>query len=431
MDTQEVVANTPRVLDRCLSFLQQEQPLADTHKSAPVTPTNKYSTHPDIQFFSSIKKRHHFDYHKKKHQMNHESRHNRSFLGSGSSTFDPYSRIQLLQRINTFNPLNWTIPPSRQDPTNTLHVLPHSLTELFCASNGWACEPISRHDNFTNNLRCTACGSQLILRFNSVDDASYGQFLFDMDDIARLNDNLKVSYLSEIKRSAHAAACPWRDLLCSLQGTYYLTPYVGETNAVLVAEYLECLKNLLDHLPVLEKMGEFCKQLAHLDVGGDSDEQFIRVSKMWFLDRFHSDNKENFAAVLDFVCPSWVYKVAAQGWKLTLQKHLDNTVLLMACDCCNQRLFVDERMSASPSDYTHKSWCSHSQPMGTLSFADYFHRMLVSLGNSIGPHGEYLIDKELSFNMDAVAANRKRRESFDVNDGLERLTKLRKMYFVS
>lgn len=440
MDKLEIATTTPRVLDRCLSFLQ-DQPVADTHKSAPVTPSTKYSTHPDIQFFSSIKKKHHFEYHKQKHVMGHEYKYSGGLSGIGSSPqFDPYSRRQLLERIGTYNALNWTVPPSRESPSLNLHVLPLTLNELFCASNGWVCDPISRHDNFTNHLRCTACGSLLILRFNSIEETSYGLYLFDMDDIARLNDNLKVSYLSEIKQGAHSAACPWRDLLCSLQGTYYLTPYVGETNAVLVTEYLECLKNLLDHLPVLEKMAGFCMKIveAHREssVPGSgerfvADEQFVRVSKMWFLDRFHGDNKENFAAILDFVCPTWVYEVAAQGWKLSLQKSDDNAVLIMACGCCNQRLFVDDEVDSSANIHKHKWWCSHSKVVGDMSFDQYFHRMLESLENFIGPHGEYLIDQELSFSMDDMTARRKRRDSFDVNDGLERLTKLRKMYFVN
>lgn len=45
----------------------------------------------------------------------------------------------------------------------------------------------------------------------------------------------------------------------------------------------------------------------------------------------------------------------------------------------------------------------------------------------IGAHGEYLLDQELSFDIEAV--DRKRWESFDVNEGLERFKKLRKMYF--
>ncbi|WPK27297.1 hypothetical protein PUMCH_004678 [Australozyma saopauloensis] len=430
MDSLNFAANTPRVLNQCLALLDQPARPTATF-SVPLTP-KKYENHPDIQFFSSIKKKHHFEYHKLKKNSTRDAWLDKStvpMIHSGKSTsFDPYSRADLLHRISTFNALNWSIPPS-SDLNESGTVLPSTLNELFCALNGWACEPISRNNNFSNHLKCSVCEVQLILRFNSVDEASYGKFLFDMEDIVRLNDNLKVSYLSEIRHGAHSQSCPWKSLSCSLQGIYYMTPYVSATNATLVTEYLLCLKNLIDNLPALENMGAFCQTLVPSGTS-ELDEHFVRVSKMWFLDRFYTDTKENFAAVLDFVCPPWIYKVAALGWKLSLQSHQEDTVLLMTCDCCNQRLFVEQHM-AEGVVHSHKPWCMHMSYMGQMSFYEYFYRLIALLEKSIGPHGEYLVDQELSFDMDPLTNNRKRRESFDINDGLDRLTKLRKMYFVS
>lgn len=451
MHNLEVSATTPYILDQCLALFDQnhERPSLEPSLSAPVTPLSKYSSHPDIQFFSSIKRKHHFEYHKQKNQMNCDPLNRNSNLTS-TGGFDPYSRALLLERLSTYNALNWNIPPSRDlnrtsetpaapvflEPLifqETLATLALTLNELFCASNGWTCEPISRHNNFTNHLKCSACGAQLILRFNSVDEESYGQFLFDMEDIARLNDNMKTSYLSEIKQGAHSSSCPWKTLMCSLRGTYYLTPYIGATNSVLIAEYLDTLKNLIDNLPVLESMASFCQKLIP-PPSTEIDEVFVRVSKMWFLDRFYSETKENFAAVLDFACPQWVYKVAAMGWNLSLQPYADTSVLIMACRSCNQRLFVEQEQNLN-GDLSgllfHKTWCSRSVPMGSSSFFEYSQKMIILLECLIGPHGEYLVDKESTFDMDSVTASRKRRESLDINEGLDRFTKLRKMYFVN
>lgn len=344
--------------------------------------------------------------------------------------FDPYSRELLLKRITTYNALNWNIPPSA-DNSQAGNSLPSMLTELFCAANGWTCEEVCQTNNFTNHLKCSACSGRVVLRFNSIDEGSYGKFSFDMGDIARLNDNLKVSYLSEIRQGAHSASCPWKTILCSLRGTYYLTPYLGATNSTLISEYLGTLGNLIENLPLLGDKDGFCRKLLPNSLPED-DSLFVQVSKMWFLNRFYTDTKENFAYVLDFVCPAWIYKLAAMGWVLTLQEHNQDHFLIMSCICCNQRLFLAHEQDLEQGDHhCHKSWCAFSNPMGSNTFFEYFVKMLILLEKSIGSHGEYLIDQELSFDMDAVSASRKRRESFDVNEGLERLTKLRKMYFVN
>lgn len=434
MDVQDFSSQTPRVLNQCLALFEFEQKANSqgssvAHRSAPSTPTGKYSAHPDIQFFSSIKKKHHFDYHKQKHQMTFEPvhRHSPTPIEGG---FDPYSREGLLERISSFNALNWNIPPSAAN-SNSGECLPSNLTELFCAANGWTCEPISQNCNFTNHLKCSTCSGQVILRFNSINEETYGKFSFDMNDIARLNDNLKISYLSEIKQGAHSASCPWKTILCSLRGTYYLTPYVGATNSTLITEYLTALRNLIDNIPLLGDVSGFCQKLIP-NSESESNSQFIQISKMWFLNRFYTDTKENFASVLDFVCPAWVYKVAAMGWLLSFQQHGEDHFLIMSCFCCNQRLFLAHEQDIEQGDhYCHKPWCSFVNNMGSNTFFEYFEKTLLLLENSIGPHGEYLLDQELSFDMDAVATSRKRRESFDVNEGLEKLTKLRKMYFVN
>lgn len=432
MDAQDFSAHTPRVLKECLALFEQKHSSSShsaSHKSAPTTPARKYLSHPDIQFFSSIKKKHHFEYHKQKHQMNFEPvhRHSPTPVPGG---FDPYSRELLIERIRTYDALNWSIPPS-VDNSNTVESLPSMLTELYCAANGWTCEKVSQTSNFTNHLKCSTCGGRVILRFNSIDEESYGKFSFDLSDIARLNDNLKVSYLSEIRQGAHSASCPWKTILCSLRGTYYLTPYVGATNSTLITEYLGALGNLIENLPLLGDMSGFCQKLLPKSLPED-DIHFIQISKMWFLNRFYTDTKENFAYVLDFVCPAWIYKLAAMGWTLTLQQIDQDQFLILSCICCNQRLFLAHEQDAEQGEHNcHKSWCSHSKLMGSNSFFEYFVKMLILLEKSIGPHGEYLIDQELAFDLDAGTPSRKRRESFDVNEGLEKLTKLRKMYFVT
>ncbi|SGZ51502.1 CIC11C00000003008 [Sungouiella intermedia] len=460
MDLSELSAGTPKVLDHYLElFLKSTLPQEMLHfRSAPVTPAN-YATHPDIQFFRLVKANHHYAYHKMKTSGLESSVDN---INGRSTLFDPYSRELLLQRLRTFNALNWNIPPGSGE---------ESLTELVCAAGGWACESIARNNNTKNHLKCTSCGHELVLRFNSVDQQpAYVPFQFDLEDINQLNNNLKLLYIEQIRTTGHVETCSWTKVHTPLAGVYYLTPYISETNEILIGNYLKCLRNLTDNLPILLEHSGSIRNLSP-PISVDDLTRLVTVSNKWLLARYFHDNKENFSVILERMCPPWLHSLALMGWDLNIQTFSSQTVLLLVCTDCNQRVFIkqhgqqeqiqlpilssskiltpckfpphtahltigfstefmDEMEEDEEIDpyYCHKPWCSHIQNVGDIPFFEYFKNMMYDLEKNIGRQGEYLSEKDQVLNMDGQVT--KRRNSIDIDDGIERLTKLRKLYFV-
>lgn len=457
MDYSDVSVGTPRVLSSCLELFNHT-PEPRHFKTAPATPA-EYASHPDFQFFSSVKAKHHYAYHKLKRESAVAAR---TDSGTLHSLFHPYSREQLLGRLRTYNALNWSVPEATDDP----------LTELFCAANGWVCESISRNNNTKNHLRCLACALQLVLKFNSIHhQPAYVPFQMDMEDIQELNRNLRNLYVLQIQLAAHAASCPWTLVLTPLRSAYYLMPHLASTNDTLISEYLATLRNLTDNLPVIELCALSLKPLESRIAPSDLLD-FVRVSNLWLLNRHFKDNKENFSTVLERTCPPWLYVLAAMGWDLNIQKFAQQTVLLMICTKCNQRVFLSPQETSTdvlPTEpvlsssktltpcvfpphiapptsfsngylddmeededtqdqYSHKPWCLHNSQMDGVSFQDYFTKTVILLERNIGPVGEYQVDNDFKIDIDSVS--QKRPASIDVNEGLERLAKLRKLYFV-
>lgn len=433
-------------------------------RSAPATPT-KYASHPDIQFFRLVKAKHHYAYHKLK-RCGADTSYNPKITES-STIFDPYSRELLLQRLRTFNALNWNIPTS--GPGEDI------LNELVCAANGWVCESIARNNNMKNHLKCTGCGHELILKFNSVEQQpAFTPFHFDVEDINLLNSNLKLLYIEQAQRTGHAASCSWMKVHTQLAGIYYLAPHISATNDTLIDDYLKRLRNLTDNLPILL---EHSPSFSHLSppIGVEDLTKLVTASNKWLLNRYFHDNKENFFLVLERMCPAWVYWLAAMGWDLNIQTFLSQTVLLLVCTSCNQRVFIKQHepeatsatgshlpiLSSSkiltpcgfpphtayhntdfPTEYMdemeedeeqdeylcHKHWCSQVKNIDGHPFFEYFKNVLINLEKNIGPQGEYLSEKDQYIELERSSF--KRRNSIDINDELERLTKLRKLYFV-
>lgn len=463
MDLSEVSAGTPKVLGHCLELYlnPHRAPLELNVRSAPVTPA-KYASHPDIQFFRLVKSQHHYTYHKLKISS---AEHSHAGIELASTLFDPYSRDLLLNRLRTFNALNWSIPSLNQAQT--------SLTELFCASYGWQCESISKNNNTKNHLRCTGCHFELILRFNSVEQQpAFAPFQFDLDDIQLLNANLVDQYILQVQASGHDAACSWTKVHTPLIGVYYLTPHLSNTNATLIGDYLKRLRNLTDNLPILQDHVASFRNLTP-PVGAENLSKLVTVSNKWLLSRYFHDNKENFSIILDKMCPFWVYWLAAMGWDLNIQTFASQTVLLLICTSCNLRVFIKQNgvngdrhshlpvLSSSkiltpctfpPSTthldsefqiadgedmdedeepdahFCHKEWCLQLLKVEGQFFYEYFEKLVNNLEKNIGPQGEYLSEKDLLLDLENETP--KKRSSIDIEDGLERFTKLRKLYFV-
>lgn len=466
MNLSEISAGTPKVLSHCLElFLDPHPSSSEMHqfRSAPTTPA-KYASHPDIQFFRLVKAKHHYAYHKLKTAV-HDGLldHTREKAPS----FDPYSRDLLLQRLRTYNALNWHIPATGQGQVE--------LNELICAAAGWTCESIARNNNTKNHLKCTGCEHDLVLRFNSVEQQpAFTPFQFDLEDINQLNHNLKLLYLEQIHLTAHAAACPWTKVQTPLRGVYYLAPHISTTNETYIGEYLKSLRNLTDNLPIILEYSAHLRNLSP-PIGVDQLSRLVAVSNKWLLSRYFHDNKENFSFILERMCPAWIYWLAALGWDLNIQSFSSQTVLLLICTSCNQRAFLKQQNSqgehpAEPHPpilssskiltpcklpptstlsttvfsteymeemeeeedqdefFCHKEWCTHVQNVDGQPFYDYFKNVIINLEKNIGQQGEYLSEKDQIFDMESTTA--KKRDNTDLNDEIERFTKLRKLYFV-
>lgn len=91
---------------------------------------------------------------------------------------------------------------------------------------------------------------------------------------------------------------------------------------VLIDNFLDCPKNLFDCLSVLEDLSRFISRLL-VDVEIVTEVAWNGVSKKPFLDRFYTDTKKSFTAVLDLACPLWVYKVFPIGWRLVFHLRYD------------------------------------------------------------------------------------------------------------
>lgn len=464
----EVAQGTPRVLNQYMKIFDSpsahEPDLTIKHQSAPVTPT-KYETHPDIQFFRLVKTKHHYAYHKSKLALS-STEENIENSNLSLSGFDPFNRDQLLERLRTFNALNWHIPPGKNTGVQ--------LTELLCAVNGWTCQSIARNNNVKNHLMCSKCGSELILRFNAEEEQpEFAPFHFDLEDIQEVNLNLKAQYSQQVQALGHQSSCPWTKVLTPINTVYYLTPYLASTNETLIELHTKALKSLLDNLMIIQEHAGFLSTLCPKPQAISKYADFCRASNLWLISRYFNNDKENYGSVLAKSCPAWLYCVSAMGWDVYTQEFNGKTVLLMICQSCNQRIFLKKSTDGevdynrehpkvlTPCEYTaaiphasakfsneymddieedeqdkdpylgHKQWCCQVSDMAGQSYFDYFVNMVASLEEYIGPTGEYLKDRDESLDMDVDASTKfsKRRASFDLQEELERFRKLRKPYF--
>lgn len=485
---EDIPVNTPRVLKSYMdlvdspnsSFIQLSP--SSPSQASPVAASTRISQHPDIQYFRRIKNKYHFAYHKSKRT---QASNNIDKIESKMTVFDPYSRTLLIDRLVTYTALNWSIP----NFSSSTNELANELNELKCARNGWKCTSISVNNNTKNHLICTSCQQQLILKFNNMDPSIPTPFEFDLEDYQELNNALKIQYVEQITKTGHNASCPWVNFETHLEGVYHLLPYLKTTNIILMDDYLKNLINLIDNSQVLKEMASFLDTIINADEVDENEDlfqEFIRVSNLWILHRYFSDNKENFSMMLDLL-PSWFYKLAMFGWDLNIQSFSDKVVLLLICTKCNKRVFLDVathspidkndmygvspstnlNMSASkiltPCQFPpvmgrykasnghfdedhdnssddefnlikeHKSWCCNTdQNFGKgLKFGKYFVELVISSEKFIGCSNDELFNEnEMTLDFEDSSGRFKRKNSFDINEGLDKLNKLRKLYLI-
>lgn len=469
MQLAEVAEGTPRVLKQYLKVFEspssQIQEDSQRLHSAPVTPT-KYESHPEIQFFRLVKTKHHYAYHKSKLSLS-SAEQKSNHMSSKNLGFEPFDRDQLLDRLKTFNALNWQVPAGKNPGIQ--------LNELLCASYGWVCQSVARSRISKNHLKCTKCGSELILRFNAEEEQpEFAPFHFDLEDIQAVNLNLKAQYTHQVQSIGHSTSCPWTKVLTPIDTVYYLTPYLASTNAQLIKQYTKNLRSLFDNFAILQEHAGFLSRLSPISSRLHNAPEFCRISNEWLLSTYYSSDKENVGTILSKTCPLWLYFVAAMGWDLFTQDFNGQTVLLMICQSCNQRIFLEKSSTTgrgtagddnqpkalTPCQYTatisngvlnfsneyldeviedenedpffvHKLWCCQVREMAGQSYLQYFVSMILSLEDYIGPKGEYLTDRDDTFDMevDVTPKISKRKASFDLQEELEKFKRLRKPYF--
>ncbi|KAL6454738.1 hypothetical protein SBY92_004208 [Candida maltosa Xu316] len=270
-------------------------------------------------------------------------------------------------------------------------------------------------------------------------------------------------YIIQIENTGHSPNCLWKNFETPLNGTYYLRQHLPDSNDFLIKQYCKNLKNLIDNLLILQEYSEsFTPTFLHQEI----DPAFIHISNQWLLAKYFHDNKENFITGLAYNIPTWIYQLAVFGWSLNVQSYARDVILVMSCNMCNERVFLNTpsntnipqplnlssskiltpvkypMSTAQPDDefetavdcnkfdprINHKPWCSHLHN----DLPKYFYDMLLASESSIGPNGEYVPDNDL-MNIDTSLHEqnvRKRSKSYTVNEGLERLTKLRKLYLI-
>lgn len=446
MESDSPFNATPNILKQCLDLFSS--PTQSFSIPVEINVKEKYNDHPDIQYFRKIKAENHYAYHKFKTTPKKPAPKDKY----NDTEFDPFSRTQLLDRLSSFSSLNWSVP---FDNLN-------QLNELTCARNGWKCISISINHNSKNHLLCTSCKRLATLRFNDYPTDSD----FDVNEYQELNEYLAQEYLTQIKTSAHDKNCPWRSFETPDKGTYYLKPYIESTNEPLFNSYLHCLKGLTENCNVL------CERLelfTHLQPESEEMQKLKLLSNNWLLSRYYNDNKENKFSSLNKT-PQWIYIVALLGWNLKVQSFAQQLVLFLVCPDCNRKLFLDSteqtasfpKMSSSdiltpvkypmairsqtlkshydvnPGDEEdetlnlfseHKSWCLRNLIWNdTTRIEDYLFKLLLSLESGVGPNGEYLGTNESSMFVDDESL--KTKVDFNIDEGLERLNKLRKLYLV-
>lgn len=396
VDTTDTSLETPKVLRKCLDlFFSPKHNHYTNHLDVNIN--EKYSNHPDIQYFKQLKTKNHYNYHKFKRTP----QKSKPIDKLQRSEFDPYSRQGLLQRLATFTLLNWEIA-GKSNP----------ITELRCAQNGWKCMTVSINNNQKNHLVCTACKRLVTLVFNDFDTADYQE----------LNIYLGQQYLKQIQTLAHDTSCSWRNFETPLEGVYYVNPYLDKSNQVLLANYLHCLKSLATS--AFEFPTEPFNDSLHISTNPNIDE-FTRISELWVLNRFFHDNKENHLVLLPWICVIAVY-----SWEIKLQGFGDELIMFLVCPQCNQRMFIhpiknniDTKHQAIDLAQDHKPWCIMKHTSYT-NWAHYLYQLVLTSESQIGARGQDLeIDIHVPSHM-----TQDNKPPIDINQQLHKLKELREVY---
>ncbi|KAG2734440.1 hypothetical protein G9P44_002446 [Scheffersomyces stipitis] len=498
MNLDDITATTPQVLNKCVDIFStptHESYVDESHfgsggsksRNPIFSSKSPYSHHPDIQYFQKIKNRNHFNYHRSKQNSKSNTPTVDRLHKMTSTVFDPFNADQLVARLKTFTALNWHIPSL---PSCEGVVSENTLNELKCARNGWKCVSFSLNNNTKNHLLCTTCNQSLVLKFSEgQQQKEYSAFDYDFlknssieASCNQLNNALHNKYLDQVVYEGHSPSCSWRNFETPLEGIYYPRPYLNKTNERLLRDYLKNLKNLMDNGMILN---EYADSLADCFVNGEVDEafkQFIAASNTWLLQRHFRENKENFSVLLEFT-PLWYYKLAMLGWSLHVQSFSEELILLLICDKCNQRIFLNSKSSSVASqaatdntlnlssskilspctfpvtskltsdgspDFTaeaevdsdkfdpfgeHKQWCCNVNNVASTEYKlmlyEYLIQMVINSSDNLGANGEYVVEQDMKMEIASSSYYKfKRRKSFDINEGLDRLSKLRKLYLL-
>ncbi|VEU19415.1 DEKNAAC100790 [Brettanomyces naardenensis] len=253
----------------------------------------------------------------------HQKGRNRTFC-------DPFDRDLLIERIETFNVLNWTVNDSR-------------LTPLECATNGWSC-----HSKRKNELRCQGCHATILVRLNGLSSnqaktnrnmSLLSNFLFESDieeeeEEADFRRALVTSYVNRL-HTDHYQGCIWRAdnlVLGLVKKEYYLS--IGDMDRI---------------LPRFEKNLEF---LGH-------HQQFLSL-KNFRKDIISSADLSALKEYTQGLFSSSILLLVLLGWELKQQRFGKKTLVLLNCPNCTRRILLGEVSGSTSLDGVHRlSSCSY------------------------------------------------------------------------
>ncbi|ODQ82462.1 hypothetical protein BABINDRAFT_5424 [Babjeviella inositovora NRRL Y-12698] len=299
---------------------------------------------------------------------------------ANAAAFAPYSREKLLERLKTYNVLNWNIDDE-------------DLSALKCARNGWSCV-----NNQRNTLSCVSCHLYMAVKLDSypidlststVGIFGYGEGEYAMDeceetDQMELRHNLSQQYVRNLKTS-HSPACPWAKVECPL----HIYHFDYHDMPRIVQDFIQRLRSLARNTETLHE----AIQLSGAGVRAVLLSEQLR--SLEFMARQHAASDVFCTAPMDDI-PRFIYELALLGWDLNIQQFKYKDVLLLSCMKCNRRILLNN----TNQGHSHPIDAVQSVPVKPeilltptkiLAPCDYMPHTIDTngyFGNMTGPEGE-------------------------------------------
>lgn len=229
------------------------------------------------------------------------------------NTYIPYDRRKLVDRISTYNILNWSI----DDP---------KLNPLTCARYGWIC--LENNSTVKNKIRCLTCHASMTITLEaSVNINQFDIFKFDEEneqqDIDEINSEVVDKYISKLS-TEHTDSCPWRSHPSPIS-TYMIQSY----------DYQDTLKYLRKMVTQLNDNKQYLTLKSFENILKDNE---LAPLRKWTNQQYDD----------------LVLMISVLGWELKVQTFGYNQIILLQCHCCNRRVLIGNIKGGemTPNDVT-------------------------------------------------------------------------------